>query len=49
MNYVDVKRLERLKSAVKIYTDIRPDRLTTCQLERKSVVSRRPSVHSFRL
>jgi hypothetical protein len=25
-------------------TDIRPDRLTTCQSERKSVVSRRPSV-----
>jgi hypothetical protein len=24
--------------------DIRPDRLTTCQSERKSVVSRRPSV-----
>jgi hypothetical protein len=25
--------------------DIRPDRLTTCQSERKSVVSRRPSVY----
>jgi hypothetical protein len=24
--------------------DIQPDRLTTCQLEQKSVVSRRPSV-----
>jgi hypothetical protein len=24
--------------------DIRPDRLTTCQSERKSVVSRRPSL-----
>jgi hypothetical protein len=27
--------------------DIRPDRLTTCQSERKSVVSRRPSVFVF--
>jgi hypothetical protein len=26
--------------------DIRPDRLTICQSERKSVVSRRPSVHT---
>jgi hypothetical protein len=27
--------------------DIRPDRLTTCQSERKSVVSRRPSVDIY--
>jgi hypothetical protein len=27
--------------------DIRPDRLTTCQSDRKSVVSRRPSVSTF--
>jgi hypothetical protein len=25
--------------------DIRPDRLTTCQSEQKSVVSRRPTVY----
>jgi hypothetical protein len=29
----------------KYMADIRPDRLTTCQSERKSVVSRRPSVY----
>jgi hypothetical protein len=27
--------------------DIRPDRLTTCQSERKSIVSRRPSVRNM--
>jgi hypothetical protein len=40
-----IKRLERLKNTVNKYmADIRPDRLTTCHSERKSVVSRRPSV-----
>jgi hypothetical protein len=40
-----IKRLERFKNTVNKYmTDIRPDRLTICQSERKSVVSRRPSV-----
>jgi hypothetical protein len=40
-----IKRLERLKNTVKKYmANIRPDRLTTCQSERKSVVSRQPSV-----
>jgi hypothetical protein len=40
-----IKRLERLKNTVNKYmADIQPDRLTTCQSERKSVVSRRPSV-----
>jgi hypothetical protein len=38
------ERLERLKNTVNKYmADIRPDRLTTCQSERKSVVRRRPS------
>jgi hypothetical protein len=41
-----MKRLERLKNTVNKYTaDIRPDRLTTCQSEQKSVVSRRPTVY----
>jgi hypothetical protein len=31
----------------KYMADILPDRLTTCQSERKSVVSRRPSVNEF--
>jgi hypothetical protein len=40
-----IKRLESLKNNVNKYmADIRPHRLTTCQSERKSVVSRRPSV-----
>jgi hypothetical protein len=40
-----IQRLERLKVTVDKYmADIRPDRLTTCQSERKSVVSRLPSV-----
>jgi hypothetical protein len=40
-----MKSLERFKNTVIIYVaDIRPDRITTCQSERKSVVSRRPSV-----
>jgi hypothetical protein len=40
-----IKSLEILKNAVNKYmADIRPDRLTTCQSERKSVVSRRQSV-----
>jgi hypothetical protein len=39
------KRLERIKNTINKYmADIRPDRLTTCQSERKSVVSRRLSV-----
>jgi hypothetical protein len=39
------RRLEGLKNTVNKYmTDIRPGRLTTCQSERKSVVSRRPHV-----
>jgi hypothetical protein len=42
-----IKRLERLKNTVNKYmADIRPDRLTTCQSEQKSVVSRRPTVFS---
>jgi hypothetical protein len=42
-----IKRLERLKNTVNKYmADIRPDRLTTCQSERKSVVSRQPSVET---
>jgi hypothetical protein len=41
-----IKRLERLKNTVNKYmADIRPDRLTTCQSQRKSVVSQRPSVY----
>jgi hypothetical protein len=40
-----IKRLERLKNTVnKCMADIRPDRLTTCQSEQKSVISRRPTV-----
>jgi hypothetical protein len=40
-----IKRLERLKNTVNKYMAyIRPDRLTTCQSEQKSVVSRRPTV-----
>jgi hypothetical protein len=40
-----IKRLEMLKNTVNKYmADIRPDQLTTCQSERKLVVSRRPSV-----
>jgi hypothetical protein len=40
-----IKGLERLKNAVNKYmADIRPDRLTTCHSEWKSVVSRQPSV-----
>jgi hypothetical protein len=43
-----IKRLEWLKNTVNKYmADIRPDRLTTCQSERKSVVSRRPSVYIY--
>jgi hypothetical protein len=42
-----IKRLERLKSTVNKYMDDKqPDRLTTCQSERKSVVSQ-PSVHDM--
>jgi hypothetical protein len=41
-----IKRLERLKNTINKYmADIRPDRLTTCESEWKSVVSRRPSVY----
>jgi hypothetical protein len=44
-----IKRLERLKNTVHKYMgDIRPDRRATCQSERKSVVSRRPSVLEIR-
>jgi hypothetical protein len=40
-----IKRLEKLKNTVNKYmADIRPDRLTTCQSERTSIVSRRPSI-----
>jgi hypothetical protein len=40
-----ITRLESLKNTVNRYmADIRPDRFTTCQSERKSVVSRRPGV-----
>jgi hypothetical protein len=43
-----IKRIERLKNTVNKYmADIRPDRLTTSQSERKSVVSRRPSVYIY--
>jgi hypothetical protein len=41
-----IKRLVRLKNTVNKYmADIQPDRLMTCQSERKSVVSQRPSVY----
>jgi hypothetical protein len=40
------KGLGRLKNTINKYmADIRPDRLTTCQSERKSVISRPPSVY----
>jgi hypothetical protein len=40
-----IKRIERLKNTVNKYmANIRPDRLTTCHSERKSVVSQRPCV-----
>jgi hypothetical protein len=40
-----IKRLERLKNTVNRYmADLRPDRLTTYQSERKLVVFRRPGV-----
>jgi hypothetical protein len=40
-----IKRLENLKNTVNKYmADIRPERLTTCQSERKSILSRRPSI-----
>jgi hypothetical protein len=43
-----IKRLETLKNTVNKYmADIRSHRLTICQSERKSVLSRRPSVHEF--
>jgi hypothetical protein len=45
-----VKRLKSIKNTVnKCMADIRPDRFTACQSERKSVVSRRPSVVSLNL
>jgi hypothetical protein len=49
MNNKPIKeRLERLKNTVNKYmSDVRPDRPTTCQSERKSVVSRRRSVFAF--
>jgi hypothetical protein len=40
-----IERLESLKNIVNKYmTDLRPDRLTTYQSERKLSVSRRPGV-----
>jgi hypothetical protein len=43
-----ITRLERLKNTVRKYlADVRPDRLKTCQSERKSFVSRRQSVLWF--
>jgi hypothetical protein len=43
-----IKRLERLKNTVNKYmADLRPDRLTTYQSERKLVVIRRPGVLYF--
>jgi hypothetical protein len=40
-----IKLLERLKNTGNKYmADTQPDRLTACQSERKSVVSRRPNV-----
>jgi hypothetical protein len=46
INYKDDKKTGKVKkNAVNKYmADIRPARLTTCQSERKSVVSRRPGV-----
>jgi hypothetical protein len=45
-----MKRLERLKNTVNKYmADIRPDRLTTCQSERKSGVSRRQSLLPYNI
>jgi hypothetical protein len=45
MNYKDDKKIREVKNTVNKYmADIRPDRLTTCQSERKSVASRRPNV-----
>jgi hypothetical protein len=41
INYKDDKKIRKFN---KYMADIRPDRLTTCQSEWKSVVSRRPSV-----
>jgi hypothetical protein len=45
-NYKDAKKIRKVKKNTvnKYMADIRPDRLATCQSERKSVVSRRPSV-----
>jgi hypothetical protein len=41
-----IKRLEMLKNTVNKYmTDIRPDRLTTCQVRTEVGISRRPGVH----
>jgi hypothetical protein len=43
-----IKALERLKNTVNRYmADLRPDRLTTYQSERKLVVSRRPGVYIY--
>jgi hypothetical protein len=42
-----IKRLERLQNTVNKYmADLRPDRLTTYQSERKLAISRRPGVFS---
>jgi hypothetical protein len=39
-----IKTLKRLKNTANKYmADLQPDRLTTCQSERKSIVSRRPT------
>jgi hypothetical protein len=43
-----LNRLKRLKNTINKYmADIWPDRLMTCQSERKSVISQRPSVLGF--
>jgi hypothetical protein len=43
-----IKRLESLKNTVNKYmADLRPDRLTTYQSERKLDVSGRPGVYVF--
>jgi hypothetical protein len=49
MNYKDDKKNRKVKKNTvnKYMTDIRPDRLTTCQSEWKSVVSQRASVYQI--
>jgi hypothetical protein len=46
--WIQMIEIERLKNTVNKYmADIQPDRLQTCQSERKSVISQRPSVNLF--